>query len=65
MELLKASFTQKRKPLRNNLRPLMAGERAAELLRECEIPASARAEEMSLAQFARLFAASGEAKAGA
>jgi len=65
MEFLKACFAQKRKTLRNNLRPLMAGERAATLLRECGIPASARAEEMSLPQFARLFAASGEGKGGA
>ena len=35
MEFLKACFAQKRKTLRNNLRSLMAAERAATLLREC------------------------------
>jgi 16S rRNA (adenine1518-N6/adenine1519-N6)-dimethyltransferase len=65
MEFLKACFAQKRKTLRNNLRSLMAADRAATLLRECGIAASARAEEMALPQFARLFAASGEGKAGA
>jgi 16S rRNA (adenine1518-N6/adenine1519-N6)-dimethyltransferase len=59
LEFLKVCFAQKRKTLRNNLRSLMPQERAAALLRECEIAPSARAEEIGLAQFARLFAAVG------
>jgi 16S rRNA (adenine1518-N6/adenine1519-N6)-dimethyltransferase len=64
MEFLKACFAQKRKTLRNNLRSLMAAERAAALLGECGIAPSARAEEIALPQFARLFAASGEDQSG-
>ena len=59
LEFLKACFAQKRKTLRNNLRSLMPQERATTLLRECEIAPNARAEEIGLAEFARLFAAMG------
>jgi len=57
MRFLKMSFAQKRKTLRNNLRSVMAEERATAVLRECGIAANTRAEEMGLAQFARLYAA--------
>jgi 16S rRNA (adenine1518-N6/adenine1519-N6)-dimethyltransferase len=57
MKFLKACFAQKRKTLRNNLRPLMQQERAGALLRECGIAANARAEEIGLPEFARIFAA--------
>jgi 16S rRNA (adenine1518-N6/adenine1519-N6)-dimethyltransferase len=59
LTFLKVCFAQKRKTLRNNLRSLMPQERAADLLRECAIAPSARAEEIGLTQFARLFAAIG------
>jgi 16S rRNA (adenine1518-N6/adenine1519-N6)-dimethyltransferase len=57
LKFLKVCFAQKRKTLRNNLRSLMAQDEAAELLHECGIGASARAEEIGVAEFARLFAA--------
>jgi 16S rRNA (adenine1518-N6/adenine1519-N6)-dimethyltransferase len=57
LKFLKVCFAQKRKTLRNNLRSLMPQDKAAGLLRECGIAASARAEEIGLAEFARLFAA--------
>ena len=57
MKFLKACFAQKRKTLRNNLRSLMPQERAAAILRDCGIAANARAEEIGLKEFARIFAA--------
>lgn len=59
MRFLKMCFAQKRKTLRNNLRSVMAEERAAAVLRECGIAANTRAEEIGLEQFARIFAAMG------
>jgi 16S rRNA (adenine1518-N6/adenine1519-N6)-dimethyltransferase len=56
LKFLKVCFAQKRKTLRNNLRSLMPQDEAAELLRECGIGASARAEEIGVTEFARLFA---------
>jgi 16S rRNA (adenine1518-N6/adenine1519-N6)-dimethyltransferase len=57
LRFLKVCFAQKRKTLRNNLRSLMPQDEAAALLRECGIAPSARAEEIGLAEFARMFAA--------
>ena len=57
VDFLKIGFAQKRKTLRNNLRSVIAEERATAVLRECGIAAKARAEEIGLAQFARIFAA--------
>jgi 16S rRNA (adenine1518-N6/adenine1519-N6)-dimethyltransferase len=54
-EFLKRCFAQKRKMLRNNLRALVNGESAEEIFREAGIAPNARAEELALAQFARLF----------
>jgi 16S rRNA (adenine1518-N6/adenine1519-N6)-dimethyltransferase len=54
-EFLKRCFAQKRKTLRNNLRALVDGESAAELFRDAGIAPNARAEELTLARFARLF----------
>jgi len=59
LTFLKVCFAQKRKTLRNNLRSLMPQERATDLLRQCGIAPSARAEVIGLAQFASLFAAIG------
>ena len=57
VKFLKMCFAQKRKTLRNNLRSVMPEERATAVLRECGVAASARAEEIGLEQFARIFAA--------
>jgi 16S rRNA (adenine1518-N6/adenine1519-N6)-dimethyltransferase len=54
-EFLKRCFAQKRKMLRNNLRGLVDGESVEEIFREAGIASNARAEELTLAQFARLF----------
>jgi 16S rRNA (adenine1518-N6/adenine1519-N6)-dimethyltransferase len=54
-EFLKRCFAQKRKTLRNNLIAIMDEENAAELLRKSDIAPKARAEELNLQQFARLF----------
>jgi 16S rRNA (adenine1518-N6/adenine1519-N6)-dimethyltransferase len=59
VRFLKMCFAQKRKTLRNNLRSVMAEERATAVLRECGIAGNARAEEIGLAEFARLFEAAG------
>jgi 16S rRNA (adenine1518-N6/adenine1519-N6)-dimethyltransferase len=56
VEFLKCCFSQKRKTLRNNLRSLVANGRAETLLEECGIRPDARAEQLSLAEMARLFA---------
>jgi 16S rRNA (adenine1518-N6/adenine1519-N6)-dimethyltransferase len=54
-EFLKRCFAQKRKMLRNNLRALVNGESAEEIFREAGVTLNARAEELTLVQFARLF----------
>jgi 16S rRNA (adenine1518-N6/adenine1519-N6)-dimethyltransferase len=54
-EFLKRCFAQKRKMLRNNLRLLVNGESAEDTFREAGVAPNARAEELTLAQFARLF----------
>ena len=59
MDFLKVCFAHKRKTLRNNLRALLPQDEAGATLRECGIPEGARAEEIGLAEFARLFAAIG------
>lgn len=57
LKFLKICFAQKRKMLRNNLRTVVTPEKATTLLRHCGIPPTARAEEIGLAEWARLFAA--------
>jgi 16S rRNA (adenine1518-N6/adenine1519-N6)-dimethyltransferase len=54
---LKACFAQKRKMLRNNLHALLPTAAATTALEQAEIPAGARAEQLTLAQLATLFAA--------
>jgi 16S rRNA (adenine1518-N6/adenine1519-N6)-dimethyltransferase len=56
VEFLKKCFAQKRKMLRNNLRAMVEPGSAEALLAECGISRDARAEQLSLDQFARLFA---------
>lgn len=55
LKFLKVCFAQKRKTLRNNLRAVMPQEQAAALSRECGIAPNARAEEIGLAGFRRMF----------
>jgi 16S rRNA (adenine1518-N6/adenine1519-N6)-dimethyltransferase len=57
MRFLKMCFAQKRKTLRNNLRSAIAEERATAVLGECGIAANTRAEQIGLAEFARIFKA--------
>jgi 16S rRNA (adenine1518-N6/adenine1519-N6)-dimethyltransferase len=52
-------FAQKRKTLRNNLRALGSAATADGILREAGIASHARAEQLTLPQLARLFAAAG------
>jgi 16S rRNA (adenine1518-N6/adenine1519-N6)-dimethyltransferase len=54
LEFVKECFAQKRKTLRNNLRERL-GTRAEDLLREAGLPANARAEQLTVPQFAALF----------
>ncbi len=54
LEFIKECFAQKRKTLRNNLRPRL-GTRAEECLREAGLRADARAEQLTISQFAELF----------
>jgi 16S rRNA (adenine1518-N6/adenine1519-N6)-dimethyltransferase len=58
LEFLKACFAHKRKTLRNNLRALPSFADPEEILRQSGLALDARAEQLTLAQFARLFALS-------
>jgi 16S rRNA (adenine1518-N6/adenine1519-N6)-dimethyltransferase len=53
-DFVKACFAQKRKKLSNNLRPEAPPERIRRLLRELELREDARAEQLTVAQFAAL-----------
>lgn len=59
--LVRAAFRQKRKTLVNNLKGLYRVERLTKALEQAGIPAGARAEALSLEQFAALFRALSEA----
>jgi 16S rRNA (adenine1518-N6/adenine1519-N6)-dimethyltransferase len=59
MDFLKVCFAHKRKTLRNNLRAVLTQEEAGAALRESGIAENARAEEIGLPLFARLFTAVG------
>jgi 16S rRNA (adenine1518-N6/adenine1519-N6)-dimethyltransferase len=56
LKFVQLCFGQKRKTLRNNLRTLVPDDGVHQLLAACNLPADARAEQLTLAQFARLFA---------
>ncbi|MGB0034272.1 MAG: 16S rRNA (adenine(1518)-N(6)/adenine(1519)-N(6))-dimethyltransferase RsmA [Candidatus Acidiferrales bacterium] len=56
LEFIQTCFGQKRKTLRNNLRANASDERIHEALAACGLRADARAEQLTLAQFAALFA---------
>jgi 16S rRNA (adenine1518-N6/adenine1519-N6)-dimethyltransferase len=53
-DFVKTCFAQKRKKLSNNLRPAAPPERIRRLLRELELREDARAEQLTVAQFAAL-----------
>lgn len=55
LTFLQTCFGQKRKTLRNNLRGLSGDDRVRSALAACYLDASARAEQLSLSQFAALF----------
>jgi len=57
LEFVKRCFAQKRKTLRNNLRAVAEPERFEQILEELGVSGNARAEELTLEQFAALFAA--------
>jgi 16S rRNA (adenine1518-N6/adenine1519-N6)-dimethyltransferase len=56
LKFLKVCFAHKRKTLRNNLRALLSSVEAQESMLQTGLAADARAEQLTLAQFARLFA---------
>jgi 16S rRNA (adenine1518-N6/adenine1519-N6)-dimethyltransferase len=54
LDFVKECFAQKRKTLRNNLRPRL-GKRTEEILQEAGLSADVRAEQLKVSQFAELF----------
>lgn len=54
LDFVKQCFAQKRKTLRNNLRGRL-GAKTQEVLRQAGVPLDARAEQLSISQFAALF----------
>ena len=59
LEFIGVCFGHKRKTLRNNLRSLAPANKIADALAACGLRSDARAEQLSLSQFALLFAALG------
>jgi 16S rRNA (adenine1518-N6/adenine1519-N6)-dimethyltransferase len=57
LEFVKSCFGQKRKTLANNLRQIAKPQEIRELLRELKLREDARAEQLSVAQFAALYRA--------
>lgn len=55
LEFVQHCFSQKRKTLRNNLRALASEDQIRQVLDELDLRIDARAEQLSLAQFAALF----------
>ena len=56
LDFVKECFAQKRKTLRNNLRGAAGRRDTEEVLREAGLPPDARAEQLTVSQFAALFA---------
>jgi 16S rRNA (adenine1518-N6/adenine1519-N6)-dimethyltransferase len=56
LEFIQTCFSQRRKTLRNNLRMIVPDDRVFEALAKCGLRPDARAEQLTLAQFAALFA---------
>jgi 16S rRNA (adenine1518-N6/adenine1519-N6)-dimethyltransferase len=57
LKFVQGCFGQKRKILRNNLRSLASDQKIQEAMKDCGLRPDARAEQLTLAQFASLFAA--------
>jgi len=55
LKFVQLCFGQKRKTLRNNLRSIVPDDRVHQILTDCNLALDARAEQLSLSQFARLF----------
>jgi 16S rRNA (adenine1518-N6/adenine1519-N6)-dimethyltransferase len=55
LEFVQGCFGQKRKTLRNNLRSLATDQQIHRTLEDCGLRPDARAEQLTLAQFAALF----------
>ncbi len=55
LEFIQACFGQKRKTLRNNLRPIASDTKIQAALGSCGLRPDARAEQLSLSQFSKLF----------
>jgi 16S rRNA (adenine1518-N6/adenine1519-N6)-dimethyltransferase len=56
LTFVQVCFSQKRKTLRNNLRTIIPDERVHPILADCGLPLDVRAEQLTLTQFAQLFA---------
>jgi len=56
LEFVQGCFGQKRKTLRNNLRSLASDLKIHQVIKDCGLRPDARAEQLTLAQFAALFA---------
>ena len=57
LKFVQVCFAQKRKTLRNNLRAIAGDERIHAALNAANLPADARAEQLSIPDFAKLFSA--------
>jgi 16S rRNA (adenine1518-N6/adenine1519-N6)-dimethyltransferase len=57
LDFVKSCFAQKRKTLSNNLRPVAKPQLIRELLKELQLREDARAEQLSVAQFAAIYRA--------
>jgi 16S rRNA (adenine1518-N6/adenine1519-N6)-dimethyltransferase len=57
LNFVKTCFAQKRKTLTNNLRPLATPERVRQLLKDLKLREDARAEQLTVAQFAAVYRA--------
>jgi 16S rRNA (adenine1518-N6/adenine1519-N6)-dimethyltransferase len=55
LKFVQLCFGQKRKILRNNLRTILPDDRVHQILADCNLAPDARAEQLTLAQLARLF----------
>jgi 16S rRNA (adenine1518-N6/adenine1519-N6)-dimethyltransferase len=55
LKFVQLCFGQKRKTLRNNLRSIVPDNRVHQILADCALAPGLRAEQLTLAQFARLF----------
>jgi 16S rRNA (adenine1518-N6/adenine1519-N6)-dimethyltransferase len=56
LQFVQGCFTQKRKTLRNNLQTLASDKQIHQAIEDCGLRPDARAEQLTLAQFAFLFA---------